>query len=141
MPPTIRKGYRPSHDFKIDLPKGEEGENTVAFLLHMQQGDLVEVKRDYWVSETGNVAIEFAKRKGSTWVKSGIAVTKASWWAILLNGSWFRGDVIVLIRIERLIAIARAHFGLGHVSVGGDNESSKFVLVPVGELLSTEVDF
>jgi len=105
----------------------------------MQNGDLVEVKRDYWVSETGNVAIEFAKRKGSTWVKSGIAVTKASWWAILLNGSWFRGEVIVLIRIERLIAIARAHFG--HVSVGGDNESSKFVLVPVGELLSTEVDF
>ena len=63
--------YEPDYDFKLDLPKGEESERTIAFLLYMNDGDLIEAKRDFIVSNTGNVAIEY-ECKGKP---SGIAKT------------------------------------------------------------------
>ena len=127
-------GHKPDYDFKLDLPKGEEAERTIAFLLNMQDGDLIEVKRDFIVSDTGNIAIEYECRDEP----SGIATTRAAWWAILLDGLDYNGAVIVLIRTGRLKAIARKLYHLeGRVVPGGDNGSAKMVLLPVGDLLKS----
>ena len=125
--------YKPDYDFKTDLPKGEEGERTIAFLLHMDDGDLIEAKRDFRVSDSGNVAIEY-ECNGKP---SGIAKTKAVWWAILLDGENYNGEVIVLIRTERLKEIARKYYGTGNDVFGGDNEKARMIILPLRELMSS----
>lgn len=124
--------HKPDYDFVLDLPKGDESERTIAFLLYMHDGDFIEAKRDYVVSDTGNIAIEyeFAGRK------SGIAKTKAVWWAIHLNGSRYNGECIVIIKAERLRSIARKYFGTSRDVHGGDRNKAKMILLPVKELLS-----
>jgi hypothetical protein len=126
--------YQPSHDFAIDLPKGEEAERTVASLLYMKDGQLVEVKRDIYVSETNNVAIEY-RNNGKT---SGLSITKAYWWVIVLNGFRYNGEVIVWIKTERLREIVGeyARNNPRKIVTGGDKGKTKMVLLPVGELLS-----
>ena len=125
--------YKPDYDFKVDLPKGEESERTIAFLLYMNDGDLIEAKRDFIVSNTGNVAIEYECRGKP----SGIAKTKAAWWAILLNGNKYNGEVIVLIRTERLKEIARKYRDTERDVSGGDDGKAKMILLPVEELMSS----
>ena len=95
-------------------------------------GDTIEAKRDFKVSDTGNVAIEYECRGKP----SGIAITKAIWWAILLNGDKYNGDVIVFIKTGRLKEIARKYRRLGKDIWGGDDGRAKMVLVPVKELMS-----
>lgn len=124
--------YKPDYDFKLDLPKGEESERTIAFLLYMADGDLIEAKRDFKVSDTGNVAIEYEFRGKP----SGIAKTKAAWWAILLNGNKYNGEVIVLIRTARLKELARAYKRTARDVSGGDNGEARMILFPVEELMS-----
>lgn len=124
--------YKSEYDFKLDLPKGEETERTIAFLLNMQDGDFIEVKRDFKVSDTGNIAIEYECRGKP----SGIAKTKAIWWAILLNGKKYNGEFIALIKTERLRSIARKHIGTKRDVLGGDNKNARMILLPVKELLA-----
>ena len=124
--------YKPDHDFELDLPKGEETERTIAFLLHMKDGEFIEAKRDLYVSTTGNVAIEYECRGKP----SGISTTRAQWWAILLNGKKYDGEVVVLIRTERLKAIARNYIGTKRDIEGGDNKEARMILLPVQELMS-----
>ena len=127
--------HKPDYDFVLDLPKGQESERTIAFLLYMQDGDFIEVKRDYIVSDTGNIAIEY-KYDGK---KSGIAKTKAVWWAIHLNGSKYNGECIVIIKTDRLRSIARKYIGKPKKDVsGGDNNKARIILLPVKELLNAE---
>ncbi len=135
LPPSVREGrskYQPNYDFTIDLPEGEEGENTIAFLLHMEQGQLIEAKRDFTVSDTGNVAVEYEDNGHP----SGIARTRSVWWGILLNGEKYNGEAIVLIRTERLKEICRPYYGTARDVSGGDNGSARMILLPVEELLA-----
>lgn len=125
--------YQPAYDFSVDLPEGEMGENTIAFLLHMNDGDLVEVKRDFRVSDTGNVAVEYEDNGH----KSGIARTKALWWAIYLNGDNYQGEVFVIMKTERLKQLCRPHHGTWRDVVGGDFGKTKMILLPVEELLAS----
>ncbi len=123
--------HEPNYDFEIDLPRGQEAEQTIAFLLHMNNGDFIEVKRDSYVSESNNVAIEYqCKNK-----PSGIASTEAAWWVIMLNGERYNGEVIVLIKTERLKSIARKYLGTKRDISGGDKKYARMILVPVKELL------
>ena len=48
-----------NNDFKYDLEIGKEGERIVDSLF---KDKLVEVKRDSWVSISGNIAIEYESR-------------------------------------------------------------------------------
>lgn len=76
-------------DFDLDLTFGQEGESLVKELL--TGGQTIEVKRDRkWVS-TGNVYVEtecFFNRTNS-WGPSGINVTKANYWAFVLEEGIF----------------------------------------------------
>ena len=125
-------GYKPDYDFKLDLPKGEEAEQKIASLLHMNDGGLVEVKRDFLVSNTGNVAIEYECRGKP----SGIAKTKAKWWAIMMDGELYNGEIIVLISVVRLKNIAREYLGTKQDVWGGDDGKARMVLVPIERLVS-----
>jgi len=115
----------PKWDF--DLARGLEGEGIVQGLL--QGGSKVEVKRDYIASTSGNIAIEYDYRGRP----SGIAVTEADWWAIVVHRKGF-DDTVILIETKRLKELCRRHYG--NRIKGGDDHASKMVLVPVCEILS-----
>ncbi len=114
-------------DFDLDLKDGEIAEQELKELL----ATTIEVKRDFRCSNTKNVAVEYESR-GKL---SGIAVTKAKWWAFVLDGAYYEKEVIVLIRTERLKRIARAEHKKGNWIFGGDNDTSKMVLVPLEHLV------
>ena len=110
--------------FDIDLCEAD-----VEALIQEQLTTLekVEVKHDFIVSRTGNVAIEFSYRGRP----SGISTTKATHWLIILDGEYYKGDICILISVERLRQIARACNTID----GGDDNASAMYLVPVSKLL------
>ncbi len=71
--------------FDLDFRYGYAGEQLVEELL--TSGKTVEVKRDRRWHETGNLYIEFDCWYNSTqsWQPSGISVTKADYWAFVLE--------------------------------------------------------
>ena len=83
-------------DFDLDFSYGAEGEQLVKELL--TNGKTVEVKRDRRWIETGNIWIETSMYsiKHNDWVASGIMVTKAKYWAFVLE------RMIVFVTIEDL---------------------------------------
>ena len=121
-----------NYDFDLDFPDGVAAERLVREILAGERGP-VEVKRDFKVSETGNVAIEFECRGK----KSDIAVTKATWWAIVLDGDIFTHEVIIFIKTTRLKEIARDMYKNKGFVIGGDKGSNtKMVLIPVSEFFT-----
>ena len=120
-----------NYEFDLDLPEGEFAEELVKSILCEKGRSTIEVKRDFYVSDSGNVAIEYRARGN----KSGIAVTKAEWWAFVLDGDKYNHEIIIFIKTERLREIARAFYQKGSHTKGGDDLSSEMVLIPVLELL------
>lgn len=116
------------YKFDLDLPEGEFVEGLVKDLLSGERGT-IEVKRDWKVTETGNLAIEY-KYKGKP---SGIATTKATWWAIVLDERQFAHEMIIFIKTSRLREMARGIYKKRGGVIGGDKRQSKMVLIPVEE--------
>lgn len=118
-------------DFDLDFRDGKVGEELVRAILSNEVGT-VEVKRDFKVSNSGNVAIEYR-----CWRKlSGISVTKALWWAIILDGTKYGHEVVIIIKTDRLKAISKYWYKRGMKTTGGDDNASEMVLVPVGQLVT-----
>lgn len=125
--------------FDLDIHKGQIAERLLAEILcHETSGTKVEVKRDYKVSGTGNVAIEYRSRGK----RSGIATSEADWWAIALSGPSYDGgdeqpEVIVFIKKSRLKRILRAlrDAGVLRSASGGDDGTSDMALLPALRLL------
>ena len=87
-------------DFDIDLSKGKVGEALVEDTLI---SGTIEVKTDLRWKDTGNIYVEtecFYQTSGQ-WEPSGLSVTKADWWAFVLNGFF------VLVRTEDLRLIVQ----------------------------------
>jgi hypothetical protein len=116
-------------DFDIDLKFGQEAEELVR---HIGTTATIEVKRDKWTCKTGNVAVEY-KSRGKP---SGIAVTKAEWWAFVLSDSPFNDEVILLIKTSKLKGIARGYWNRGNTKKMGDGNTSEAVLIPLSKLFS-----
>lgn len=74
-------------DWDKDFSFGLEGEALVEDLL--TRGKTVEVKRDARWKDTGNLYIEYAcfYQAMKAWKPSGISVTKADYWAFVIEGS------------------------------------------------------
>ena len=116
-------------DFDIDLAAGIEGELLVEELAKGKK--TVEVKRDFLVSKTGNLAVEVSYRGAP----SGIRATEAEWWCFVLDGPCFGAEVVILVTTERMKKIVeKVESGRGTVK-GGDGGWSRLVLVPVEVLL------
>ena len=87
-------------DWDIDLRDGKLGESKIVKLLHIET---IEVKTARRWMETGNLFIEescFYQGSGS-WAPSGIAVSKASHWAFVLDNNVIivpRGHLIDVVK-------------------------------------------
>jgi hypothetical protein len=74
-------------DFDLDFRKGREGELYVEDVVNQIGTSTIEVKRDLKWLQTGNVYIEtecFYQTSGR-WEPSGLSVTKADFWAFVLE--------------------------------------------------------
>jgi hypothetical protein len=74
-------------DFDLDFRYGSQGEQLVNDLL--TNGKTVEVKRDRKWVETGNIYVEYEcwYNNSQSWELSGLSVSKASYWAFVLEES------------------------------------------------------
>jgi hypothetical protein len=118
-----RRGAESRWDFNL-----VEGELKEEELKKVFTGETsVEVKRDFSVSRTGNVAIELKEGLKPT----GLSVTEADWWAIVLDGEKFEGEVVVLIKTERLKRLVKA---CGISRRGGDRKQTLIKLLDLDDL-------
>jgi hypothetical protein len=111
----VRKGGGAEKRWDVNRVEGELAETALAKLLD-SDGTTIEVKREFLVSQTGNVTAEFA----CSGRPSGIATSAAEWWAYALDGDNYNGEVVVLIkkkRLERLLIPTR-------IVRGGDKNSA-----------------
>lgn len=120
-----------NNDFKYDLDVGKKGENIVASML---EGDKIEVKSEQtkmsrnWMT-TGNCFVEYESRDKT----SGLAHTEAKWWVI----NFMDGDELcfsAFLSADRMKKIARRYYKEKGFVLGGDNNTSKGVLVPISAL-------
>ena len=116
-----------SNDFKFDLKVGQVGEKMLADIL---EGCKVEVKRDKWITKSGNIAIEYECRSKP----SGIATTQSDWWCLILSGD-MEDKMMLLIEISKLKEICRHYYQKGSIKNMGDNNLAKAVLIPFSELI------
>jgi hypothetical protein len=123
----VRAAGSAEHRFDINLAEGKLTEGNIKKLFSGEEA--IEVKRDFKISETGNVAVEFECRGKP----SGIAVTKSDWYAIALDGEEFEQEVIIFITTERLKRLVDA--APGRVMYGGDGKLSCFKLLRADRLL------
>jgi hypothetical protein len=109
-------------DFKYDLKTGVIGEKYLGRILSDKK---IEVKTDFIASKTGNIFIEYMSRGKP----SGISTTHADWYAFVLSN-----DLIFLISSEKLKEKCRKYLKTKRDVVGGDNNSSKGIILPLIEL-------
>jgi len=115
--------YEPTFD--IDFSTGAAGESLV--LRAVGHGSKVEVKHDLIAVETGRVAVEVAYAGRP----SGISVTQADWWIVVLSP-----DLFIALSTERLRQLVKEYRRRsGHVKFGGFSGRSQLVLLPLSELI------
>lgn len=122
----VRKDGGAEKRWDINRVEGEIAEGSLMQLLE-DDGATVEVKRDFASARTGNIAVEGKCNDKD----SGICATMAKWWAYVLDGAGYDGEVIVLIKTSRL---RRLISRLKPIS-GGDRNASRMKLLPVMGLL------
>ncbi|MHB8997661.1 MAG: hypothetical protein ACYC63_20640 [Armatimonadota bacterium] len=123
--------------FDIDLDFGEVGEELVETLISKegQERLRVEVKRDTLVACRSGVTLECLSRGRP----SGITRSEDDWWAFVLAGPYYHGEVIVMIetaRLRRLIHSAAAQ-DFKRKQEGRDGIASNLV-VPFSMLVAPE---
>lgn len=108
-----------NNDFSHDLALGQLGEDYVGEIL---SNSTIEVKSDLQAHKTGNVYVEYESRGKP----SGISTSQAEYWAFVISGR------VVILPTAQLKKIARLYF---KPVAGGDNNTSKGVLIPLTALL------
>jgi hypothetical protein len=115
-----------SGSFYHDLEFGEEAEDWVKNLFDNKLK--VEVKSDRLAHITGRIYIEVYSRNKP----SGISTTEADYWIYRIEA---RGTAII-IPVKRLRELVKLTFVLTNkLTKGGDNNTSKGVLLKLTELL------
>ena len=74
-------------DFDLDYANGKLGEDMVDAVVKVMASGTIEVKRDMKWYKTGNIYIETAcyYQKSGMWEDSGLTVTKATHWSLVLG--------------------------------------------------------
>jgi hypothetical protein len=97
----LSDGYQP--DFDIDIEWGKQGELFVTDLLAAIKTGSIEVKNDAKFERTGNVFVEYRCQRRDGWQPSGIATTKAEFWAFVLHNN----VTAVFVRTDKLKGAVR----------------------------------
>ena len=109
-------------NFKHDLEVGQLAENALADII---ENKTIEVKNDLKAIKTGNLFIEFMSRGK----KSGIDRTEADVWCFCI------GNIFILIETEKLRKLVDPLKGTTAERLGGDNDTSLGVLLPIIDLI------
>ena len=111
------------NDFNYDLKFGQIGEDIIAEIFSTKK---VEVKRDKWICKSGNIAVEFKSRNKP----SGLATSEAHYWVYWLSEKHF-----ITIEKNELKILCRKYLGTKRDVLGGDNNTSKGILLPIIDFL------
>lgn len=111
-----------NNDFKYDLKVGQTKEKELGDIF---KDKTIEVKYDLQALRTGNVYVEYYSRGK----QSGISTTKADYYCFAF------GDTFHLITTSSLKKKCRKYIGTDRDKLGGDNNTSKGILLPIKELL------
>ena len=109
-------------DFSHDLEVGQVFEKELGYILENKK---IECKKDLQANKTGNVFIEYESRG----MPSGLATTDSEWYAI-----WVNEFNIKLIQTNYLKEICRKYINTNKDIKGGDNNTSKGILLPIIEI-------
>lgn len=108
-------------DFKYDLKVGQVKEEELALILADKK---VEVKYDQKALKTGNVFVEYESRGRL----SGISTSQSDYYCFCF------GDTLHLIKSSDLKERCRKYLNTNRDVNGGDNNTSKGILLPIKEL-------
>ena len=127
--------------FDIDLDFGKVVENLLRELLE-SEGSKIESKAERdnpntsWI-DSRNIAIEISYRGKP----SGLSITEADWWSHALtttnaDGSLKKVKCILFFPVDELKSICNGMIrnGTANKTMGGDNNESKLLLLPIKEL-------
>jgi len=112
-----------NNDFKYDLKVGQIKEDELGDVFNNKT---IEVKYDLRALDTGNVYVEYFSR-GKL---SGISTSHSDYYCFA-----FVNDTFHLIKTEQLKSLCRKYLNTDRDKKGGDNDTSKGILLPIKELL------
>lgn len=116
-------------DFDLDFRDGKEGEDYVEGVLRAILSGTIEVKRDMRWVQTGNIYIEtecYYQTSGQ-WEPSGLAVTKASHWAFVLE------NMVLILPTEDLKTVVEVE---GHpISTDIEPNPTKGFLIKIDQIV------
>ena len=117
-------------NFDLDLNFGQIYEEKVRDIFEGDGSIEVKTERDIW-QKTGNIAIEIRYRGKP----SGISSTDAKWWIHILSND---NDIetALMFKVEKLNKKIKqmVMLGMAKVVVGGDNDNSEIVLLPIDKI-------
>ena len=124
----LTEGY--CKGFDLDLEFGKMGEEFTQKVFEGNAKVEVKTERDIWKT-TGNIAIEI-RCNGRP---SGISTTEADTWIHLLayNGI-IEGGFLLKVGVIKDMIKKRHKNGNLNIKMGGDNNASQMVLIPIKEL-------
>lgn len=123
-------GYEPEWD--IDQEVGRQGELYVARVVDsLKSGAAVEVKTDEAAQKWGNAYIEYQCRYRGEWRPSGISVTTADVWCVVI------GELVLAAPTERVREVARHlwRFPSYRRELKRGSHPTRGVVIPFGELV------
>ena len=109
-------------DFRYDLEVGQVAEAELADTFENKK---IEVKRDLRAKKTGNIFIEYESRGKP----SGLATTQSDFYCFVIE------DLHIMLPTSQLKDIARSYIGTGRDVLGGDNNTSKGILLRLKDLI------
>jgi len=114
-----------SGSFYYDLEIGEKGEDWIKQIF--SQGSKVEVKTDFMAHATGNLFVEVYSRGK----KSGISTTIADYWIFII----YYQNLTLILPTDKLKKIIKQNFSSSDLRLGGDNNTSLGILLPIKLIL------
>ena len=108
-------------DFRYDLKLGNIKEEELAEIFANKK---IEVKYDQLSLKTGNIFVEYESRGK----KSGISKSEAEYYCYAF------GNTFHLVKTQDLKDRCRKYLCTSRDTYGGDNNSSKGILLPITEL-------
>jgi len=121
----LKYGKYTAENWDIDLLRGINGEAEILDIL----AGKIEVKTDFQAYKTNNIAIEIESRGKP----SGIQTSEAKWWIFNIQIPQ-KDPLLIIVPLERLRQIANKYLHQNRVRMGGDNNTSKLVIVPISEV-------